>query len=68
LYLSINAVRNLAILLEPFLPSSAEKLWKLLNLEDSAHKQKWDSASKFKIEKGYKINKPEILFKKIESD
>jgi len=30
--------------------------------------QNWDSASKFKIEKGYKINKPEILFKKIEGD
>jgi len=68
LYLSINAVRNLAILLEPFLPSSAEKLWKLLNLEDSVNTQKWDSGSKFKIEKGHKINKPEILFKKIESD
>jgi methionyl-tRNA synthetase len=66
LYLSINAVRSLAILLEPFIPSSAEKLWQYLNLDGSVHKQKWDSASQIKIKSGHKINKPEILFKKIE--
>lgn len=66
LYLSINAVRNLAILLEPFLPYSAEKLWKLLNLETSVHEQNWDSTSKLQIKSDHRINKPEILFRKIE--
>lgn len=66
LYLSINAVRSLAILLEPFLPASAEKLWNQLNLKASIHKQEWSSLSEIKIEQGHKIRKPEILFKKVE--
>jgi len=66
LYLCVNAVRSLAILLEPFLPFSTEELWKLLNYSDSIHKQKWGSISKILIKPGHKINKPKILFKKIE--
>lgn len=65
LYLSINAVRGLAILLEPYIPSSCEELWKQLNLTGSVHKQKWNSVSQLVIKPNHKINKPEILFKKI---
>jgi len=68
LYLSTNAVRSLAIMLEPFLPFSTEKLWKQLNLIDSVHKQSWNSISKILIEPGHKINKPQILFKKVEDE
>ena len=68
LYLCINAVRSLAILLEPFLPFSTEELWKLLNYPDSIHRQQWDSISKILIKPGHKINKPTILFKKIEDE
>lgn len=67
LYLCANAVRSLAILLDPFVPSAAEKLWKLLNFEDSVHEQDWKSASELKIKAGHKIKKPEILFKVIET-
>ena len=66
LYLCVNAVRSLAILLEPFLPFSTEELWKLLNYSDSVHEQQWDSISKILIKPGHNINKPKILFKKIE--
>jgi methionyl-tRNA synthetase len=67
LYLSINAVRTLAILLEPYIPSSTEKLWKQLNF-NSTEKPSWDSSSELKVKAGHKINKPEILFKKIEDE
>ncbi len=66
LYLSINAVRSLAILLEPYIPFSCEKLWKQLNLDGSVHEQKWETASQLLIKPNHKINKPEILFRKIE--
>ncbi len=66
LYLAINAVRTLSILLEPYIPSSCEKLWKQLNLTGNVHKQKWDSASKLSIKANHKINEPEILFSKIQ--
>lgn len=68
LYLSANAVRTLAILLEPYIPFSTEKLWKLLNLKTTVHEQNWSSASKKVITKGHKINKPKILFKKVENE
>ena len=66
LYLCSNAVRNLAILLDPFVPSAAEKLWKMLNFDDSVHEQSWQTASEFRIKGGYKIGRPEILFRIIE--
>ncbi len=66
LYLCANAVRNLAILLSPYLPSSAEKAWQQLNLEGSVHKQDWNSLSELTIKSGHEINKPRPLFKKVE--
>ena len=67
LYLCANAVRTLAILLEPFVPSSSEKLWKTLGYEDSVHKQNWFSASQLKLNPNQVIKRPEILFKIIET-
>lgn len=66
LFLCVNAVRNLAVLLEPYLPASAENLWHQLNLENSVHKQEWDSTAQITIKSGHKINKPKPLYKKIE--
>ncbi|UCE43969.1 MAG: class I tRNA ligase family protein, partial [Candidatus Bathyarchaeota archaeon] len=68
LYLCINAVRSLAILLEPYLPASTEILWKQLNLQGSVHEQRWDSASELAIEGGHKITEPTILFEKVENE
>ncbi len=68
LYLCVNAVKSLAILLEPYLPFSAEKLWKQLNLKNSVHNQNWSSASKITIKSGHKINEPRILFRKVQDE
>lgn len=65
LYVCANAVRCLAVLLEPFVPSAVRRLWSQLNLEEDVAEQEWDSASKLLIESGHKIGEPEILFKKI---
>jgi methionyl-tRNA synthetase len=65
LYLCANAVRSLAVLLEPYTPFSADKLWSQLNLQGSVHEQKWDSASQLTVEGGHKINEPKVLFQKI---
>ncbi len=66
LYLCVNAVRSLAILLEPYTPFSAEKLWQQLNLEDTVHRQKWDTASQVTIESGHEIRQPSALFERIQ--
>ena len=68
LYLCVNVVRSLAILLEPYIPFSAENLWIQLNLEGTVHKQNWNSASELKIPSGQKINKPTVLFKKVQDE
>jgi len=67
LYLCANAVKSLAILLEPYLPFSAENIWQQLNLKDSVHEQDWNSASELTIKSGHKINRPKPLFRKIET-
>ena len=54
---------NLTIILEPFLPFSMEKLRGFLNLE----KLDWDKLGNTELLKAeHQINKPELLFEKIE--
>jgi len=54
---------NLTICLEPFLPFSMEKLRGFLNFE----KQDWGKLGRVDlISDGHKLNKPELLFEKIE--
>jgi methionyl-tRNA synthetase len=65
LYLCVNAVRSLSILLEPYIPFSAEKLWQQLNLQGSIHEQNWTSAAELKIQGGHRINKPAVLFQRV---
>lgn len=64
LFICVNAIANLAILLYPFIPFSSKKIWKMLNLDEK--KMKWDNIGKLFLEEGHKINKPEILFRKVE--
>ena len=67
IFISINAVRSLAILLEPFVPSSSEKIWTQLNLEGNIHQQKWHSIPELNIKGNHTIQKKITpLFKKIE--
>jgi len=68
LYLTSNAVKALAIILEPFIPKSMEKLWFLLGFDDSVHEQNWDSASEITLKPGHRIRKPKVLFKKIRDE
>ncbi len=65
LYLCVNAVRSLAILIEPYLPLSAENLWRQLNLESSVHTQNWSSAGGLALKSGHEISEPKILFGKV---
>jgi methionyl-tRNA synthetase len=68
LYVSVNAVRSLAILLEPYIPFSCEKIWKQLNLSDSVHEQAWESAKELDaIRPSHELGKVEPIFRKIEA-
>jgi methionyl-tRNA synthetase len=68
LYVSVNAVRSLAILLEPFIPFSCEKIWSQLELAGSVHEQSWESAKDAgAIAPGHELGNVEIIFRKIEA-
>ena len=65
LNLALQMCANLAIAFEPFLPFSAEKLRNMLGID----KLDWNALGNFDILKaGDVINKPELLFEKIEDD
>jgi len=68
LYLCANLCRTLAIVGEPFLPYTAEEIWKTLNLKGSVHDEEWEDAGELKIEGGHKIGKVKTLYRKIEDE
>lgn len=60
---SLQIVAHLAIMSEPFLPFSAQKLQKMIGVEG----MKWDDAkTTVLLEAGKMLNQPELLFEKIE--
>ena len=63
LHISLQICANLQILIEPFLPFTADKLMKMLN----NGKQGWeDAGSANLIKRGHSINEGVLLFEKIE--
>ena len=65
LYVAVQIVKQLAIILEPFIPFTSEKLWKLLKLEGSVHEQTWNETEK-ELPPNHQISKAKPLFSKIE--
>ncbi|MDB5273033.1 MAG: metG [Chitinophagaceae bacterium] len=65
LHLSLQLAANLAILGEPFIPFSAKKLFDMLNFTPV----NWTAAgSSTLLKEGHQLNKPELLFEKLEDD
>ncbi len=62
LFTLVNVVKDLAILIQPFLPKTAESIFNQLNIKP----QKWKDLGKTTINQQHKINKQELLFKKLE--
>ncbi|RJS77180.1 methionine--tRNA ligase [Candidatus Bathyarchaeota archaeon] len=65
LYITAQIVKALAIVSAPFIPSTAEKIWKTLNMPGNVHEQRWDEALK-PLPPNHKISKAKPLFQKIE--
>ena len=60
----LQLCRSFAILFNPVLPFSCETLLRMLNI--SGEGLTWASAADIALTAGHKLNKPEILFRKIE--
>jgi len=61
LYNCYQIIQSLTILLEPVIPATCAKAWKMLGLKGDVSKTPWG----FKEVKTVKIKKPEILFNKV---
>jgi len=68
LFIAVNAVRSIAIMLEPFIPFSCEKIWCQLGMSDSIHQQSWPSVSEIRIPGGHLLGKVEPIFTKIDRE
>jgi methionyl-tRNA synthetase len=58
----------LAILMDPILPFSAEKLWKMLNGPGTHNGRRWYDIPELRLPDGHPLGIREILFHKIEDD
>ncbi len=65
LNISLQICANLSVVSAPFLPFTAEKLGKMLNIE----KMNWEQAGQTDLlPRDHQLKKPELLFGKIEDD
>jgi methionyl-tRNA synthetase len=62
LYVCANMSRMIALLVQPFLPQTSEKILKMLNAKD----KDWKKISKLQVKPNQKLNKIELLFHKLE--
>ncbi len=67
IFISVNAVRSIAIALHPFLPESSQRIWSQLGMNGNVSEQRWSSISEIPIKAGHKIGKVSPLFKKVEA-
>ena len=58
----------LTILMDPFLPFSAEKLWKMLNGPGSHRDRRWYDVPNLRLPDDHALGTREILFYKIEDE
>ncbi len=64
LYVCLQAIYALAELTNPVIPFSSEKLFRMLKAEKTG----WDNCGSEILKEGHKLNKPEIIFPKIEDE
>ncbi len=68
LYVCVQICKALAIQMAPFMPFSAETLWQMLNLQGDVHRQDWLRSGTDRLPVGHKLNRPAILFEKLEDE
>ncbi len=65
-FLSVNAVRSLAITIFPFMPESAQKIWNQLGLDGNVNEISWNDISVLGISTGHALDEASPLFAKVE--
>jgi len=65
-FLSVNAVRSIAIAIYPFLPKSSQKIWEQLGLDGDISEKSFEEISNISINASHRVGKIVPLFAKVE--
>ncbi len=65
---ALNLCATLAITVDPFMPIVSETIWSALNLQGSVHEVRWNRAKDRMFSGGETIQKPQILFNKLDDE
>ena len=65
LYTSLHIARALAVMMQPYLPHSSQRLWEMLGEEGDISKARWEEALRPPVP-GTKLDVPTPLFEKLE--
>ncbi len=67
LHICLQLTANLAVLINPWLPSTAQKMCYMMKVVDKI--LDWENAGKMKLlSVGYTLREPQLLFRKVEDD
>ncbi|MEW6042154.1 MAG: hypothetical protein AB1633_11600 [Elusimicrobiota bacterium] len=66
MHVCLQVIKSLCILSYPFIPQTAWVVWSGLNQKNGLDQQGWSDSYNSPLEAGRRLNKMEILFKKIE--
>jgi methionyl-tRNA synthetase len=65
---TVQLVLALAVMMEPFMPFSAERLWQMLNAPGSHRDIRWQDICRLRLPANHPLGTRDILFPKIEDD
>ena len=68
LYSEVNCLRTLAVLLYPFVPFSASRIWTVLGVSEDIASNSLARAKDYLIEPGHRISKATILYEKVSKE
>ncbi len=65
IYLCLELTRTLAVVMSPFMPFSAGRVWQMLNLDGEVERQDWNRLGDLTLRPGHVIGRAQILFPKL---
>lgn len=66
IYCCIQCIKNLSLLASPIIPTSAQKIWKMLGFTSDLERGNWGKIRDEEVPSGQHLPSTEILFRKIE--
>ncbi len=68
LNLCLKCVKALALMSNPIIPTSSQKIWQMIGNETNLSQERFENVRKLDLEQGKRLPHPEIIFKKIEDE